>query len=242
VSRETAGAAIRALRESRDWSLAELAAATGVSTMGLSYLERGTRKPQKRTVQRVENGLGLPPGTYARLVVANDPDIELAQLLERAGSRIPELPGSAPVTANAADMLEMASAAYLEMLNSLIEHLPPVTSNEYETYIRSALAQSAKAEMLAANSWRVTAGAGTASPGLMAHITAAERIRSDLIARLSGSTAARLERACAGRELPDPVVAALIGVTVGEMWEIRTGGPIPPAALPRINAFLEGLS
>jgi hypothetical protein len=139
-------------------------------------------------------------------------------------------------------MLEMASAAYLEMLNSLIEHLPPATSNEYETYIRSALAQSAKAEMLAANSWRVMAGAGTASPGLMAHITAAERIRSDLIARLSGSTAARLERACAVCELPDPVVAALIGVTVGEMWEIRTGGPIPPATLPRINAFLEGLS
>ena len=75
----------------------------------------------------------------------------------------------------------------------------------------------------------------------MAHIIAAERIRSDLINRLSGSTAERFERACAGCELPDPVVAALIGVTVVEMWEIRTGGPIPPAALPRINAFLEGL-
>jgi hypothetical protein len=96
--------------------------------------------------------------------------------------------------------------------------------------------------MLAANSWRVTAGAGTANPGLMAHIIAAERIRSDLIARLSGSTAARFERACAGCELPDPVVATLIGVTVPEMWDIRTGGPIPPAALPRINAFLEGRS
>jgi transcriptional regulator with XRE-family HTH domain len=242
VSRETAGAAIRALRESRDWSLAELAAATGVSTMGLSYLERGTRKPQKKTVQRVENGLGLPPGTYARLVLADDPDVELAQLLEHAGSRIPDLPGAAAVAANAADMLEMASGAYLEMLNSLIKHLPPDTSNEYETYIRSAIAQSAKAEMLAANSWRVTAGAGTANPGLMAHIIAAERIRSELTARLSSSTAARFERACAGCGLPDPVIAALIGVTATEMWEIRTGGAIPPATLPRIAAFLEGHS
>jgi transcriptional regulator with XRE-family HTH domain len=43
VSRESAGAAIRTLRESRDWSLADLAAATGVSIMGLSYLERGAR-------------------------------------------------------------------------------------------------------------------------------------------------------------------------------------------------------
>ena len=58
MSREEAGAALRALRESRDWSLADLAAATGVSIMGLSYLERGARKPHKGTVQKVENGLG----------------------------------------------------------------------------------------------------------------------------------------------------------------------------------------
>lgn len=81
MSRESAGAAIRALRESRDWSLADLAAATGVSTMGLSYLERGARKPHKSTVQKVENGLGLPPGTYSRLLVAADPDAELARLI-----------------------------------------------------------------------------------------------------------------------------------------------------------------
>ena len=84
MTREAAGAAIRALRESRDWSLADLAAATGVSIMGLSYLERGARKPHKGTVQKVENGLGLPPGTYSRLMAADDPDAELAQLLAGA--------------------------------------------------------------------------------------------------------------------------------------------------------------
>ena len=117
MSRETAGAALRALRESRDWSLAELAAATGVSTMGLSYLERGTRKPQKRTVQRVENGLGLPAGTYARLVISDDPDGELAQLLSGAGPDVSELHGTVAAHHSAVDMLETASAAYLEMLN-----------------------------------------------------------------------------------------------------------------------------
>ena len=64
MTREAAGAAVRALRESRDWSLADFAAATGVSIMGLRYLERGARKPHTGTVQTVENGLGLPPGTY----------------------------------------------------------------------------------------------------------------------------------------------------------------------------------
>ena len=77
VSRESAGAAIRELREARDWSLADFASVTGVSIMGLSYLERGARKPHKGTVQKVENGLGLPPGTYSRLVVAADPAAEL---------------------------------------------------------------------------------------------------------------------------------------------------------------------
>src|SRR6202043_4271202 len=80
MSRESAGAAIRALRESRDWSLADFASVTGVSIMGLSYLERGARKPHKGTVQKVENGLGLPPGTYSRLVVAADPAAELERL------------------------------------------------------------------------------------------------------------------------------------------------------------------
>lgn len=85
MSREAAGSAIRALREARDWSLADLAAATGVSIMGLSYLERGARKAHKSTVQKVENGLGLPPGTYSRLLVAEDPDAELAQLMSVTG-------------------------------------------------------------------------------------------------------------------------------------------------------------
>ena len=44
MSRESAGAAIRELRESRDWSLADFASATGVSVMGLSYL--GARVPR----------------------------------------------------------------------------------------------------------------------------------------------------------------------------------------------------
>src|SRR6201988_2985134 len=96
VSRESAGAAIRGLRESRDWSLADLAAATGVSIMGLSFIERGARKPHKSTVQKVENGLGLPPGTYSRLLVAADPDAELARLVAAqppdAGS--PRRPGA----------------------------------------------------------------------------------------------------------------------------------------------------
>src|SRR6201999_2976655 len=80
MSRESAGAEIRELREARDWSLADFASVTGVSIMGLSYLERGARKPHKGTVQKVENGLGLPPGHYSRLGGAPDRPAELERL------------------------------------------------------------------------------------------------------------------------------------------------------------------
>ena len=102
MSREAAGAAIRALRESRDWSLADLAAATGVSIMGLSFLERGARKPHKGTVQKVENGLGLPPGTYTRLVVADDPDAELAATSGHRGPRADPAARPPPASSSAA--------------------------------------------------------------------------------------------------------------------------------------------
>ncbi|MBI3690265.1 MAG: helix-turn-helix transcriptional regulator, partial [Mycolicibacterium aromaticivorans] len=127
MSREAAGAAIRTLREARDWSLAELAAATGVSIMGLSFLERGVRKPHKGTVQKVENGLGLPPGTYARLVIADDPAADIAQFLTGgpAESASPRTPTGIVVSRHSdADVLEAHAEAHLESLNSLIARLP----------------------------------------------------------------------------------------------------------------------
>lgn len=244
LSRETAGAALRALRESRDWSLADLAAATGVSIMGLSYLERGARKPHKGTVQKVENGLGLPPGTYLRLLIAEDPEAELSALLadgpaaeaKRPGRDIPRVSRHSD-----ADVLAEHAEAHLESLHSLIDRLPAETSNEYETYIRSVIAQCVKAEMLAANSWRVAVNAGADSTArLMDHLRALETIRAGLLDRLGGSLGARFDRACAQSGLPEPVVAALIGVGVEDLWEIRNRGVVPPGALPRVRAFVDG--
>lgn len=243
MSREAAGAAIRTLREARDWSLADLAANTGVSIMGLSFLERGVRKPHKGTVQKVENGLGLPPGTYARLVVAADPDSEIAQLL--AGSPTESAPprATAGIVVNRhsdADVLEAHAQAHLDSLNSLIARLPAETSNEYETYIQSVIEQCVKAEMLAANSWRVAVNAGAQSADrLMTHLQSLETIRTGLLARMPGSISARFDQACARSALPESVIATLIGVGVEQLWDIRNRGAIPPGALPRVRAFVE---
>jgi transcriptional regulator with XRE-family HTH domain len=240
VSRESAGAAIRALRESRDWSLADLAAATGVSIMGLSYLERGTRKPHKGTVQKVENGLGLPPGTYSGLVVSPDPAAEIGQLLTTS-----ETPRRAATTVvvernSNTEVLAEHAQAHIEALNSAIARLPPNTSNEYETYILSVITQCVKAEMLAANSWRVAVNAGADPNGpLLGHVRALESTRAALLARLQDSIGARFDRACAQASLPEAVIAALVGITTEEMWDIRNSGLVPPGALPRIRAFVD---
>ncbi|WP_328349652.1 helix-turn-helix domain-containing protein [Mycobacterium sp. NBC_00419] len=244
MSREAAGAAIRALRESRGWSLADLAGETGVSIMGLSFLERGARKPHKGTVQKVENGLGLPAGTYSRLVMADDAEAELAQLLAS-----PATPAAQPRAAseivvsrhNDADVLEAHAEAHLESLNSLIARLPAETSNEYETYILTVIAQCVKAEMLAANSWRVAVNAGAESADrLMAQLQTLESIRTGLLARMPAAIATRFDQACTRSGLPESVVAALLGVTPDQMWDIRNRGVIPPGALPRVRAFVEG--
>jgi transcriptional regulator with XRE-family HTH domain len=246
VSRESAGAAIRALREARDWSLADLAAATGVSIMGLSYLERGARKPHKGTVQKVENGLGLPPGTYSRLLVAEDPDAELAQLLSAGGPRIsPARPATAVVVDRHSDteVLEGYAEAQLDALRSVIARLPSEASDEYETYILSVIAQCVKAEMLAASSWRVAVNAGgDHASRLMGHLRDLEAIRSDLLQRMPASLTARFDAACARSSLPEPVIAALLGVSADELWDIRNRGVIPPGALARVRAFADGAS
>jgi transcriptional regulator with XRE-family HTH domain len=243
VSRESAGAAIRGLRESRDWSLADLATVTGVSIMGLSYLERGTRKPHKGTVQKVENGFGLPPGTYSRLVVSPNPEAELAQLLAtRSVDETPRpSPGSVISDRNSdTTVFEGYAEAQLDALNSVIARLPPPSSNDYETLILSVITQCVKAELLAANSWRVAVNAGADPDGpLMGHVQSLESTRTGLLARLPDSTGARFDRACATSALPETVIAALVGITPAEMWDIRNRGYVPPGALQRVRAFVD---
>ena len=240
MSREAAGAAIRALRESRDWSLADLAAASSVSVMGLSYLERGTRKPHKGTVQKVENALGLPPGTFTALQLADDPQEELRRLLASAPAPVAR-PESVAVSRHTdTEVLEAHAQAHLDSLNSLIDRLPAETSNEYESYIHSVIAQCVKAELLAANSWRVAVNAGAPSAAaLMTHLRELEAVRTGLLARMPAGIGARFDAACARSGLPEAVIAVLLGVSADEVWDIRNRGVVAPGVLPRVRAFLE---
>jgi hypothetical protein len=213
--------------------------------MGLSYLERGARKPHKSTVQKVENGLGLPPGTYSRLLVAADPDAELARLVAAQPPETMSPPRAGAVVVDRhsdTDVLEGYAEAQLDALKSVIDRLPATTSNEYETYILSVIAHCVKAEMLAASSWRVAVNAGADSTArLMEHLRELEATRTDLLNRMPTSLSARFDRACVQSSLPEPIIAALLGVGTEELWDIRNRGAIPPAAVPRVGAFADAV-
>ena len=115
------------LRESRNWSLADFASVTGVSIMGLSYLERGARKPHKGTVQKVENGLGLPTGTYSRLVVAADSAAELERLTSAPPVEPTPARNDGPVVvvrhSTDTEVLERSTEAQLDSITSAIERV-----------------------------------------------------------------------------------------------------------------------
>ena len=74
---------------------------------------------------------------------------------------------------------------------------------------------------------------------LTQHLRELEATRVGLLDRLPVSLSARLDRACVESSLPESVIAALLGVTAAELWDIRNRGLIPPGALPRVRAFAD---
>ena len=60
------GASLRALREGRFVTQAELAARTGVTEATISRLERGVQRARISTVRKLAAGLGVEPAALLR--------------------------------------------------------------------------------------------------------------------------------------------------------------------------------
>ena len=102
------------------------------------------------------------------------------------------------------------------------------------------MARPAASFLAAASSWRVAVNAGADSTGrLMEHLRALEETRGALLKRMPNSLSARFDLACAQSSLPDAIIAALLGVSSDEMWDIRNRGVIPAGVLPRVRAFAD---
>lgn len=248
VNREAAGAAIRALRESRDMSLDELAAASGVSAMGLSYLERGIRKPRPDTTNKLEMALGLPTGTYKRLVLAENASEELKAILSVTSERAAAVRAKDAISgglivgqrSETSALIEGYAEAQIDSLNAVIHRLPPESAPDYASYIAFVIDRCIQAEGLAADSWRVAAhsNAGDAAR-LMRHLQTLESKRQDLVARLeSRSLGAQFNRACNMSALPDHMIAQMLGTTAETVWAWRNEGAIPGESVEMVQRFI----
>lgn len=246
VNRDAAGAALRALREARDLSLSDLAASSGVSQMGLSYFERGIRKPRKDTIHKIELALGLPAGTYQRLVFAEDPVKELQAITSTAA--VAQAQAKAAVADGLVVGKRRASTALLgeyaeaqiESLNGVITRMPPETATDFESYIAFVIDRCIQTEGLTADSWRVAAHADAGDAArLMAHLEMLESTRQSLLARLeSRSLSAKLDGVCNRSPLPDSIIAQLLGTTAEDLWVWRNHGTIPGDAIELVQAFV----
>lgn len=238
-----AGAAIRRMRERRGWTLDDLAARTELGVMVLSYLERGERTPRKKTVGRLESGLGWPPGFFYELVnLAGSPD-ELDRLIDSVHEKSRPPTSLAVNRISGADVLEGYAEAYITTLESVIEQLPPATSPRFMNTVTTALTQCAKAEVLAANSWRVAAvSEREAATRLLQMLRDFEQKRRTLLERVPDSIGTRFDAACRRSELPDALIGVLTGLTADEVWQIRAGGAVPEGANTRVAAFIKAVN
>jgi transcriptional regulator with XRE-family HTH domain len=239
--RQAAGGAIRTLRQRREMSIQELADMSGVSSMGISYLERGMRKVRKGTARKVEQALSLPDGTYRRLLVAADADAELQSILATTNQvTVAVVGGKASPGRSPSALLQSYAAAQIELLDVLLLARSPGSSEPDVDATEHWLARCVLAMGLTADSWRVCATSDASAAGaLLDYLEDFEVTRRALTGRLSEASAgAVLDLACADTGLPDAVVARLFGVSAEELWSWRCGGAaIPAAALELVHAF-----
>lgn len=227
-------------------SLGDLAASSGVSQMGLSYLERGIRKPRKETVRKLEMALGLPSGTYQRLVFAEDPAAELQSVLSTsraASAQAKAAISTGTVTIRRTDttaLLGGYAEAQIESLNAVIARMPSETASDFESYIAFVIDRCIQTEGLTADSWRLAAhAASTDADRLMQHLVTLENTRQDLLRRLhERSLSARLDAACVASPLPDSVIAQLLGTTAEDLWVWRNTGAIPGECVELAQIFV----
>lgn len=226
-------------------SLQDLSAASGVSIMGLSYMERGIRKSRKETISKVEEALGLPPGAYQRLLFANDASAELEKIVTMSRAPVPPVRehatnGVVVGRRSATGALLGFAAANIESLTTLVERIPPAAAPDFETTVASVIDRCIETEALTVDSWRVAVGADSPDADqLMRCLYSIESIRRDVVARLAAKNlAARLDVACHASPLPDAVIAQMLGAPAEDVWVWRNQRVIPGDAIDAVQAFI----
>lgn len=237
-----AGAALRRWRERHKLRLEDIASRTGLDVTQLSYIERGMRKPQRKTLDKLESGMGWPPGSFHELSTISGDPAALDQLLDRANEG-PQSARTISLRVSEAGVLEDYAQTSIANVDSLIRALPAPGAHHLSRAVATALGQCGKAEVLAANSWRVSAIAerGTAQR-LLDMLSDLENKRLALLDRVPDSVAARFDRACQLSGYPEGIIAVLTGLSLDDIWQIRCGAAVPEGSNARVAAFIKAVN
>lgn len=236
-----AGAALRRLRTRRGWTLDDIAAMTGVTKMSISHIERGNKSPRPSTIAKIESGLGWKAGSFYRLADAGEDDAALDDLADSFSvEHVPTVPSLPVRRIKGTEVLTAHVEATSEMIDALIDQLPPPSSPRFVSTVKAALAQCAKVTVLTASSWRMSPPTDRETAArLLRAVHDLEAKRGRLLEQIPDSTAARLDAACKQSCLPDGLISVLTGLTTDEIWSVRSGGAVPEGANARVAAFIK---
>lgn len=237
-----AGAALRRWRERNELCLEDIASRTGLDVTQLSYIERGMRRPQRKTIEKLESGMGWTPGLFNDLSALPDDPGALDRMLDgiHEGTQSAR---TISVRVSEAGVLEGYAEASIGNLDSLIRQLPAPGTPRFAQTVAAALGQCGKAEVLAANSWRVSAVTDRdTAHRLLEMLGDLESKRVALLDRVPESVGARFDHACQLSGLPEALIAVLTGLTPDELWQIRCGGSVPEGSNARVAAFIKAVN
>jgi transcriptional regulator with XRE-family HTH domain len=241
VTSSDAGAALRRWRERNGLKLLHIASRTGLDITQLSYLERGIRKPQRRSIEKLETGMGWRPGFFQELSAIPDEPDTLDRMLDEI-HETPQRTRKASARVSETGVLEDYAKSSIENLNTLIHQLPAPDTPRFSRIVAAALGQCGKDEILAADSWRISALTERDTAGrLLDMLATLENTRIDLLNRLPDSACARFDQACRRSGWPEAVIAALTGLSPDEIWQVRCGAAVPEGKNARVAAFIKAL-
>lgn len=236
-----AGAALRRWRERNGFKLSDIASRTGLDVTQLSFLERGMRKPQRKTVEKLEAGMGWRPGFFHELSTLPDEPATLDRLLDGI-HQATRRNRTIAVRTSETGVIEDYAEALVGNIDSLIHQLPEPDNPRFPLSVAAALGQCGKAEALAANSWRVSAiTERDTARRLLDMLANLDNTRTALLNRLPDSASTRFDKACQRCGWPEAIIAVLTGLSPDDIWQIRCGAAIPEGSNARVAAFIKAV-
>lgn len=221
-----AGAAAAARRRELDISQRSLASDGIINAGALIAFEKGRSWPRERTRAKLEEVLGWPPGTIAKLREGES---------LRPGAPVPASPGAG---GDEASLIAQAVVTAVGSFGSTIAALPPVDDPAFTPRVTSILSDLRQLEAVAARAARI----GRVTPALIKALGTVRSLYHDLMLRAAGAPDAtlgqRLYAARRGANLTMLETAQAAGVSEQTIQQAETEEPVPRADAEAIESLI----